>query len=78
MNVELCAEALFVSRLQECDCPDTRRIRTAVDRRLSAMTLTDIEAEVAQEFGDHPGEAAARMRWCLTAVAEVSGLELAR
>ena len=64
------AEALFSTPLQRSDRPDVWRVRAAVAFRVSMMTSTEIAEMVAQEFGDHPEQAAARMCWCLAAVAE--------
>jgi hypothetical protein len=61
-------EALFASDLQHSQQPDPIDVRAAVARTISRLGQTTCLARVAQEFGDHPEAAAARMRWAREAV----------
>jgi len=57
------ADALFVSALQCSQAPRTDQIWQAVDAAVRAFGHRGCAGRVAQEFGDHPETAAARMRW---------------
>jgi len=57
------ADALFASALQCSQAPSTDQIRQAVDAAVRAFGHRGCAGRVAQEFGDHPETAAARMRW---------------
>jgi hypothetical protein len=57
------ADALFVSTLQCSEAPSAGQIRQAINAALRACGASGCAARVAQEFGDHPETAAARMRW---------------
>jgi hypothetical protein len=62
VNEAVC-EALFASPLQPSDTPTAETVAEAIGstaRRLSAAGCT---SRVAEEFGNHPEEAADRMRW---------------
>src|SRR5215510_14957213 len=61
-------EALFVSALQRSEHPDARQVRRAVAAAM--RQYGDCGAQVAQEYGEHPEIAAARMQWARSAVAE--------
>ncbi|BCB91644.1 hypothetical protein [Phytohabitans suffuscus] len=61
-------EALFASDLQHSQHPDPTDVRAAVARTISRLGQTACVARMAQEFGDHPEAAAARMRWARAAV----------
>jgi hypothetical protein len=61
------ADALFVSALQCSDAPSAGQIRQAVDAAVAAFGGLGCAERVAQEFGDHPETAAARMRWARAA-----------
>jgi hypothetical protein len=63
---QVAAEALFVSSLQPSDEPDPFQVDAAVTAALLLHGSDGCAALMAQEFGDHPGLAAARMRWCLS------------
>lgn len=56
-------EALFVSSLQGSQRPDPQDVRDAVARAIRTLGVRGCGARVAQEFGDHPEAAVARMRW---------------
>lgn len=64
------SEALFVSALQQSDNPDAGQIRQAITRAVREFGSRGCAARVAQEFGDHPELAAARMRWACQVVNE--------
>ena len=63
------ADALFASALQRSDELTVSQIRRAITVALDGYGVTGCAGRVAQEFGDHPETAAARMRWARTAVA---------
>jgi hypothetical protein len=56
-------EALFASRLQRCDNPSARDVADAIARSVRAHGSRGCAALMAQEFGEHPETAVARMRW---------------
>jgi hypothetical protein len=57
------ADALFVSVLQRSDAPSSAQIRHAIASAIGAFGCIGCAERVAQEFGDHPETAAARMLW---------------
>ena len=57
------ADALFASSLQHGDLPNAAEIRLAVAAAIEAFGQLGCAGRVAQEFGDHPETAVARMRW---------------
>ena len=63
-------EALFVSALQRSEQPDACQVRRAVAAAMRQYGGCGCAAQVAQEYGEHPEIAAARMRWARGAVAE--------
>lgn len=75
---DLRVEALFVSTLQPSDHPGWQLVRDTVHKVSFEVGEARCSELVAQEFGEHPDVAVARMRWCLTAVAAVFDLEPAR
>ena len=64
------AEVLFATPLQESDNPGATQVRAAVQRCIAEQggDLRRFAERLAQEAGDHPSEAARRMRWALAAV----------
>jgi hypothetical protein len=56
-------EALFVSALQPSDTPGADAIAEAITSAKHRFGPRGCAARMAQEFGDHPDAAAARMRW---------------
>ena len=64
------AEVLFATPLQESDHPGTSQVRVAVQRCIAGHggDLRWFAERLAQEAGDHPTEAAHRMRWALATV----------
>ena len=65
------ADALFVSALQRSDNPSTGQVRKAIAAAVRAHGRRGCAERVAQEFGDHPETAVARMRWARIAADEV-------
>ncbi|HEV3380869.1 MAG TPA: hypothetical protein VG142_07815 [Trebonia sp.] len=66
------ADALFVSALQSSQQPSLSQIRQAIAGALDAYGDAGCAGRVAQEFGDHPESASARMLWARTAAAAAS------
>ena len=64
------ADALFVSVLQGCDPPSARQVQQAVAKAVCVFGPLGCAERVAQEFGDHPETAVARMRWARQLAAE--------
>jgi hypothetical protein len=56
-------EALFVSALQPSDAATADEIAGAIVRAIHRFGPRGCAARMAQEFGEHPEAAAARMRW---------------
>jgi hypothetical protein len=67
------ADALFVSALQRSEELSTGHVRQAVAAAVRAFGSRGCAERVAQEFGDHPDTAVARMRWARMAEAEAFG-----
>ena len=67
------ADALFVSALQRSEEVSTGQVRQAVATAVRAFGSRGCAERVAQEFGDHPDTAVARMRWARTVAAETFG-----
>ena len=65
------ADALFASMLQRSDGPSADEVRKAIDAAVHAYGGRGCAERVAQEFGDHPEAAVARMRWACGVVGEV-------
>ena len=65
------ADALFVSVLQRSDEPSVVQVRQAIAAAVRAHGDRGCAQRVAQEFGDHPEAAVARMRWARTLTGEV-------
>ena len=66
------AGALFVSPLQQSGEPSTRQVREAIAAAVRQFGSRGCAERVAQEFGEHPELAAARMRWARQAAARAS------
>ena len=62
------AEALFASWLQVSQTPTADQVRTAVAEMLARVGAIGCAECVAQEYGEHPAEAARRMIWVLAAM----------
>jgi hypothetical protein len=67
------ADALFVSALQRSEELSTGQVRQAVAAAVRAFGSKGCAERVAQEFGDHPDTAVARMRWARMVEAEAFG-----
>ena len=67
------ADALFVSALQRSDELSAGQIRQAIAAAVGAFGYSGCAGRVAQEFGDHPETAAARMRWARAAADQAFG-----
>jgi hypothetical protein len=65
------ADALFVSVLQRSDEPSMIQVRQAIAAAVRTYGGRGCAQRVAQEFGDHPEAAVARMRWARTVASEV-------
>ena len=65
------ADALFVSVLQGSDKPEASQVRKAIAAAVRAYGGRGCAQRVAQEFGDHPETAVARMRWARAVTSEV-------
>ena len=65
------AEALFASVLQRSDRPSPGQVRKAIAAAVHAYGGDGCAELVAQEFGDHPETAVARMRWARAAAGVV-------
>jgi hypothetical protein len=73
MNVlnltEVRCEALFASELQRSDDPTAEAVSEAIRDTVRQLGVRGCAGRVAEEFGDHPETAAARMRWARQLVA---------
>src|SRR5262245_37153716 len=67
------ADALFVSALQRSEELSTGQVQQAVAAAVRAFGSRGCAERVAQEFGDHPDTAVARMRWARMVAAEAFG-----
>ena len=67
------ADALFVSALQRSEELSTGEVRQAVAAAVRAFGSRGCAERVAQEFGDHPDTAVARMRWARMVAADTFG-----
>jgi hypothetical protein len=67
------ANALFASTLQRSDQPTAGQVRQAVAAAIYAYGAHGCAERMAQEFGDHPETAVARMRWARAVAREVIG-----
>lgn len=57
------ADAVFASALQRCDHPSDDQVRQAGAAAVRSFGARGCAERVAQEYGDHPETAAARMGW---------------
>jgi hypothetical protein len=67
------ADAVFASALQRSAEPTAGQVRCAVAETIRAFGSRGCAARVAQEFGDHPETAAARMRWARIVAGQAFG-----
>jgi hypothetical protein len=68
---DLRCEALFVSDLQPSDAPHGAAMAAAAGAAVRQHGVSGCADRMAEEFGDHPETAVARMRWIRQIVAEV-------
>lgn len=78
VSLDLLAEALFVSDLQPSESPSPKTLEKTVAAMLRRHGSEGCAGGVAEEFGEHPDCACARMRWARTAAAEAFEFEPAR
>ena len=64
------SEALFASTLQPSEEPTVAQVRREIKRTVRHLGVCGCAARMAQEFGDAPYWAAARMRWARSLVAD--------
>ena len=69
------ADALFVSALQRSQEPSTSQVRQAIAAAIRKFGAQGCAALVAQEYGEHPEIAVARMRWARAAVSGLGQLK---
>jgi hypothetical protein len=67
------ADALFVSAMQRSDRPSKGQVLKAIAAAVRAYGDRGCAEQVAQEFGDHPETAVARMRWARAMAREAVG-----
>jgi hypothetical protein len=67
------ADALFVSAMQRSDRPSKGQVLKAIAAAVCAYGDRGCAEQVAQEFGDHPETAVARMRWARAMAREAVG-----
>jgi hypothetical protein len=60
---EAVPEALFASALQPSDTLTAEMIADAIGSSIRRLGVVGCACRVAEEFGNHPQEAADRMRW---------------
>jgi len=63
--------ALFASGLQRSDAPTTAMAADAITATILRFGINGCLSRMAQEFGDHPDTAAARMQWICQLTAQV-------
>lgn len=63
------SQALFASPLQRSQHPTAVQVRAAIGDAVCRFGSRGCAARMAQEFGDHPETAVARMRWAHQVVA---------
>ena len=63
-------QALFSSGLQPSDAPTADMVAIAISRAVQQFGIGGCACRMAQEFGDHPDEAARRMRWARQLIAQ--------
>ena len=64
-------EALFASTLQASQQPTAANVQEAIMLTVRRIGSRGCAERVAQEFGDHPELAVARMRWIRTVVGSI-------
>ena len=64
-------EALFASGLQRSDAPTPEMLAEVIGRTVRLLGVAGCASWMAQEFGDHPEEAASRMRWIRQLISQI-------
>jgi len=64
-------EALFASELQRSDAPTAVALTEMIGHTMQRLGRDGCISLMAQEFGDHPEQAAERMRWLRQLIGEV-------
>jgi len=64
--------ALFASELQRSDTPTAAMAAEAIRATIRRFGIHGCLSRMAQEFGDHPDAAAARMRWICQLTAQTA------
>jgi hypothetical protein len=72
-----CCEALFASDLQSSEHPAPTQVRETIEHTLQTLGEQRCVEVMAQEYGDHPDTAPARMRWVRSVVSQAYPLEVA-
>ena len=65
------SEALFASTLQPSEEPTVAQVRGEIERTVRRLGVCGCAARMAQEFGDAPSCAVARMHWARSIVADI-------
>jgi hypothetical protein len=74
MNVnEAVCEALFASPLQSSDTLTAQTVADAIGNTVRRLGAAGCTSRMAEEFGDHPQEAADRMRWIRQLTGDLCG-----
>lgn len=66
-------DALFASPLQPSDTLTPETVATAITGTIRRLTPSGCSSRVAEEFGNHPEEAAERMRWIRQLASDLCG-----
>jgi len=65
------SEVLFASTLQPSDRPTAAEVRAELRRTVRRLGVSGCIGCMAQDFGDAPSRAAARMLWVRSLVADI-------
>lgn len=72
MNEAVC-EVLFASTLQPSDTLTAETVADAIGSTVRRLSTNGCTSCVAEEFGNHPEEAAERMRWIRQLTSDLCG-----
>ena len=72
VNEGVC-EVLFASPLQPSDTLTAETVAEAIGSTLRRLSTNGCTSHVAEEFGNHPEEAADRMRWVRQLTSDLCG-----
>lgn len=64
------SHALFLCDLYPSPQPDSEQVHAEIRRTVQTFGVRGCVARVAQEYGDHPETAVARMRWARQVVSQ--------